>query len=127
MQKRPSDDAILNACLDGLFGDVELTQALRVLRSYQKVIERRLAIATTPLDLFTLPHDLPTWGELYADLVARAIKETGTIAKAAEAIGKARSTLYVQLNKGLLDAQAAADPDLAALLGRLLGAEAASA
>ncbi|HET6496164.1 MAG TPA: hypothetical protein VFH61_12465 [Thermoleophilia bacterium] len=121
---RHQPDEELLAALDKLLGGVDLPGAVRVARSYLAVLERRLKIATCPLDLFTLPHDLPKWDELYADLVARAIKEAGTIAKAAEVIGKSRSTLYVQLNKGLLDANAADDPSLAALLVRLLGTEA---
>jgi len=117
--RQPRDERLL-AALDSLLGDVDLLDAVKLIKSYLAVLERRIEIKTRPLDLFTLPHDLPRWEELYADLVARAITETASVTKAADAIGRARATLYNQLHKGILDAHVAANPDLASVLGRLL-------
>ena len=111
----------LTGRLDAQLEGVAIVDALRAARELVLVLERRLEIDTKPLDLFTLPLDLPKWDDLYADLVARAITETASVGKAATLIGRSRATLYNQLHKGILDAHVASDPDLASVLGRLLG------
>lgn len=118
---RQRRDAELLAALDALLGREELAGGVRVVRSYLAVLERRLDARMRPLDLFTLPHDLPTWSDLYADLVARAITETASITKAAEVIGVSRATLYTKIHKGILDEHAANDPELARVLRSVLG------
>lgn len=117
-----STDADLLVKMEELFHGESPLMTLRVVRSYANLIEQRIEREVAPLDLFTLPNDLPLWKDLYADLVARALRETGSVTKAAEKIGVSKSTLYNQIHKGLLDEIAALDPSFARTLGDLRSA-----
>jgi len=109
----------LTSKLDAQLRGVATTDALRAARELVLVLERRLEVQTKPLDLFTLPQDIPQWDDLYADLVIRALQHTGAVTKAADLIGIGRSTLYAQLRKGLFHEAAAHDPRIACLLDSL--------
>jgi len=109
----------LTSKLDAELAGVPTAEALRAARELVLVLERRLEVETKPMDLFTLPLDIPQWDDLYAELVIRALQHTGAVTKAADLIGIGRSTLYNQLRKGMFHEAAANDPRLARLLDSL--------
>jgi hypothetical protein len=109
----------LTSKLDSVLSGVATVDALRSARELVLVLERRLEVETKPMDLFTLPLDIPQWDDLYAELVIRALQHTGAVTQAADLIGIGRSTLYNQLRKGLFHEAAAHDPRIARLLDSL--------
>jgi hypothetical protein len=113
------EDERLSGLLDECIAGVPIVDALRAARSLVEVLERRLEVETKPMDLFTLPNDLPRWDDLYAELVVRALQHTGSVTKTADLIGVGRSTLYNQLRTGLFHEAALRDPRFARLLDSL--------